>query len=50
MKKKIYQAFNSKIEAWVKYSFGEHGFRPLDVKEREPHIPFKGVPKRGRRR
>ena len=48
---KIYQAFNPKNNAWVKYSFcKDTGFRPIDVKQREPMKPFKGVPKRGRRR
>lgn len=50
MGKKIYQAYNPKNKAWVKYCFSEHGFRPLDVKQKEPNKPFKGVPKRGRKR
>ena len=48
---KIFQAWNPKTKAWVKYKFTKHsGFKPIDVKQREPHIPFKGVRKRGNRR
>jgi len=48
---KTYQAYNNKTKAWVKYKFSKDtGFHPLDVKQREPRIPFKGIPKRGRRR
>jgi len=44
----IYQAFNSKIGAWVKYEFVKGiGFKPLDVKQKEPGVPFKGITKRG---
>lgn len=51
MKKcKTYQAYNSRNNAWVKYRFDEKGFHPLDVKQRNPTVPFKGVVKRGRRR
>jgi len=47
----IYQAFNNKIKAWVKYSFESgKGFTPLDVKQKEPLKPFKGVPKKGKKR
>jgi hypothetical protein len=42
----IRQAFNRKIGAWVKFDFQKgKGFRALDVKQREPSRPFKGVPK-----
>lgn len=46
----IYQAFNSRINAWVKYEFGKKGFRVIDVKEREPFKPFKSIPKKGKRK
>jgi len=47
----IYQAFNNKIQAWVKYSFEKgKGFKVTDVKQRESLIPFKNVPKKGKRR
>lgn len=47
----IRQAYNGKIKAWVKYDFDkERGFRPLDVKEREPSTPFKGIPIKGNRK
>jgi len=45
----IYQAFNPKIKAWVKYHFAKKkGFEVLDVKERSPLKPFKNIPKKGR--
>jgi len=47
----IYQAFNSRIGAWVKYEFAKGtGFKPLDVKQKEPSIPFRGIAKRGNRK
>ena len=47
----IYQAWNSRIDAWVKYDFVKgKGFRPLDVKQREPKIPFANVKIRGNRK
>jgi len=47
----IYQAYNKNIKAWVKYKFAKgKGFKPLNVKEREPKVPFKGIPKKGQRR
>lgn len=45
----IYQAFNKKIGAWIKYEFVKGGFKPLDVKQREPFIPFKGIKKKGKK-
>ena len=42
-----YQAWNPRIEAWVKYKFGKQGFQIIDVKEQNPTVPFKGIPKRG---
>jgi hypothetical protein len=49
-KKNTYQAYNDRIDAWVKYKFGESGFIPLDVKQRNPQTPFKNIKKRGKRR
>lgn len=46
----IYQSYNKKIKAWVKYHFVKKGFEVLDVKEREPMIPFKNIPKKAKRR
>lgn len=46
----IYQAYNKRIKAWVKYEFTKKGFKPLDVKQRKPLVAFKGIPKRGKRR
>jgi len=46
-----YQAFNSRIDAWVKYDFKKgKGFTPIDVKQKEPLIPFKGIKIKGKRR
>ncbi|HUW43828.1 MAG TPA: hypothetical protein VMV95_02630 [Bacillota bacterium] len=46
----IYQAFNPKIKAWVKYHFvKDKGFEVFDVKQREPLKPFKNIElKRGK--
>jgi len=46
----IYQAYNKKIGAWVKYHFGRKGIEFTDVKQRNPKKPFKGIPKKGKRR
>ena len=47
----IYQAFNSRIDAWVKYKFESGvGFRALDVKQRMPSVPFKGIKIKGKRK
>ena len=47
----IYQAFNARIGAWVKYEFVTgQGFKAIDVKQREPLKPFKFVPIKGKRR
>lgn len=45
----IYQAYNKKIGAWVKYEFSKKGFKPIDVKQREPKKPFKNILKKGRK-
>ena len=45
----IYQAYNKRIKAWVKYHFEKgKGFKVTDVKQREPGVPFKHVPKKGK--
>ena len=47
----VYQAFNKRINAWVKYHFVKgKGFKVLDVKEKEPLTPFKNVKIRGKRK
>jgi len=46
----VYQAYNPKIQSWVKYHFTKKGFEVLDVKQRKPKIKFKGVPIRGKRK
>ena len=45
----IYQTYNKKIKAWVKYHFTKNGVKFTDVKQREPTKPFKGILKRGKR-
>ena len=44
----IYQSFNSKIKAWVKYHFVRDGIKIIDVKQRLPKVPFKHIPKKGK--
>jgi len=46
----VYQSFNSKIGAWVKYKFDNAGFKVLDVKQNEPTKPFKKTLIKGKRR
>jgi len=46
----IYQAFNGRNKAWTKYTFTSKGWRVLDVKQRNPKVPFKGVPIKGKRK
>ena len=47
----IYQAYNKKIKAWVKYHFVKGGKAKFtDVKQREPAKPFKGILKRGKKK
>ena len=43
----IYQSYNSKIKAWVKYKFTKKGIRWLKVKQKNPMTPFKGITKKG---
>jgi len=45
----IYQAYNQKIKAWVKYEFSKKGFKVKDVKQRNSQKPFKGIKIRGKR-
>jgi len=42
-----YQAWNPKIKAYVKYEFDKGGFKPLDVKQKNPTVAFKNVPIKG---
>jgi len=45
----IFQAFNYRTGAWVKYHFvKEKGFEVFDVKQIKPLKPFKNIPKKGR--
>lgn len=46
----IFQAFNSRMGAWVKYHFTREGFQVVDVKQQQPRVPFKGTKIRGKRR
>lgn len=46
----IYQAYNPKNNAWVKYHFGKQGFKVTDVKQHNPKVPFKGVPIKGNKK
>lgn len=47
----VYQAYNKRINAWVIYKFTKKkGFKPLNVKQKNPDKPFKGVKIRGQRR
>ena len=45
----IYQEYNGRIKAWVKYEFTKKGFKPINVKQIKPKIKFKGVPVRGKK-
>lgn len=47
---KVYQAYNKRIKSWVKYKLVGGAFIPLDVKQKDPMKPFKGIPKKGQRR
>ncbi len=46
----VYQSYNSKNNAWVKYKFTSGGIKILDVKQREPMKPFKKTKIKGKRR
>lgn len=47
----VYQAYNGRIGAWVKYEFTKGGgWKAVDVKQRQPKKAFKGVKKRGKRK
>lgn len=40
----IYQAYNKKTKAWVKFkSCADGKTKVLDVKQKEPRLPFKGI-------
>jgi hypothetical protein len=42
----IQQVFNKKTGAWVKFKFMKNGkAKFLDVKQRNPRVPFKGIKK-----
>ncbi len=41
----IKQVFNKKTKAWVKIKFTKKGVKFLDVKQRNPTKPFKGIKK-----
>lgn len=41
----IKQAFNKKTNRWVKYKHTSSGIKVLDVKQRNPRVPFKGIKK-----
>ena len=45
-----YQAYNPKTKAWVKYHFKNGKARIINVKQKEPKKPFKGIPKRGNKK
>jgi len=45
-----YQAYNGRIKAWVKYHITSKGSKIMNVKQKEPQKPFKGVPKRGNKK
>jgi len=46
----IYQAWNPRAKAYVKYEFSKGGFKPLDVKQKLPDVPFKNIPIKGRKK
>ena len=47
----ILQTFNKKTNAWVKFKFVKGGkVKFLDVKQRQPAVPFKGIKKSKKRK
>ena len=47
----VRQAYNKRNKAYVKYEFTKDlGFRVLDVKQKNPSKPFKGIKIRGKRK
>lgn len=46
----VYQAYNKRIKAWIKYKSTSKGSRTVNVKEREPMKKFKGVPVKGKKK
>jgi tellurite resistance-related uncharacterized protein len=39
----VYQTFNKKIKAWVKFEFIKGNVKFIDVKQKNPEIPFKHI-------
>ena len=46
----IFQSFNKRTGAWVKYELYGNKSKILDVKQKNPSTPFKNVAKRGKGR
>ena len=46
----IFQAYNGRIKAWVKYDFTKGKVRFTNVKQKNPMKPFKGIKKRGNKK
>ena len=42
----IIQKFNNRTKAWVKIKITSKGSKILDVKQKNPKVPFKGVTKK----
>lgn len=45
-----FQAYNPKIGAWVKYEFTSKGVRFKNIKQKNPKVPFEGIPKKGNKK
>lgn len=44
MKNRIYQSYNNKIDAWVKYKIMPDGMaKIIDTKQTLPKVKFKGI-------
>lgn len=39
----VYQKFNKRNKAWVKFKFTKEGTKFFDIKQRKPKIPFKNI-------
>jgi len=46
----MYQAFNKRNKAWVKYHFTKNGIKITNVKQRNPMKPFKSIKIKGKRK
>ena len=46
MGSKTYQTYNKKTKAWIKYKKTNKGTEILDMKQKEPKKPFKGIKKK----